>query len=164
MGPPPRYQPAVRALVAHGLRFDALIQPRHLRAILQFSQAYPELAVVIDHGAKPAIGNRSFEPWAADMALLARETAVLCKLSGLVTEARAGWTMEDLRPYVDHLLQTFGPERLMWGSDWPVVDLAGGYVRWRSAALALLSGLSDSEKDAILGGTAVRFYGLSCDR
>lgn len=160
----PAIESALRALAAYGLRFDALIQPRHVRVILQLAHAHPELPIAIDHGAKPDIAHGAFEPWATEMALLARETPAVCKLSGLVTEAGPGWTVEDLRPYVEHLLRIFGPKRLMWGSDWPVVNLAGGYTRWRDAALVLLSGLSGSEKEAILGGTARRFYGLSCDR
>lgn len=91
------------------------------------------------------------------MAHLARETPWCCKISGLVTEAAPDWQPDDLRPYIDHLLAEFGPGRLMWGSDWPVVNLAGGYRRWRDAALALLPAATHA---AILGGTAARFYGL----
>jgi L-fuconolactonase len=113
--------------------------------------------VVIDHAAKPDIAGQAFQPWASQMARLARETPWCCKVSGLVTEASAAWQTDDLRRYIDHLLAEFGPARLMWGSDWPVVDLAGGYARWRQAALALLPA---SSHPAILGGTAARFYGL----
>jgi L-fuconolactonase len=97
------------------------------------------------------------------MARLARETGAFCKLSGLVTEAAADWRTEDLRPYVDHLLACFGPDRLLWGSDWPVVNLAGGYGAWRAASLALLAPLPAPVREAILGGTAARFYGLQPD-
>jgi L-fuconolactonase len=93
------------------------------------------------------------------MAGLARDTEARCKLSGLITEAAPGWRPADLRPYVDHLLACFGPKRLMWGSDWPVVVLAGGYDAWWDACASLLSGLAGDERAAVLGGTAAAFYG-----
>jgi len=85
---------------------------------------------------------------------------VHCKLSGLVTEASPGWSEETLHPYVDHLLQSFGPERLMWGSDWPVLDLNGDYLTWHSVANTLLASLSDAEREAVFGGNAAAFYRL----
>ncbi len=154
----PTVQPALAAMARIGLRFDALIKPRHLPIIGELAQHHPDLSVVIDHAAKPDIANGALRPWADHMARLARETPWCCKVSGLVTEARADWGIDDLRPYVDHLLATFGPDRLMWGSDWPVVTLASNYRRWRDAATTLLP---PETHDAILGGTAVRFYGLS---
>ncbi|MCC6718537.1 MAG: amidohydrolase family protein [Acetobacteraceae bacterium] len=153
----PAVQPALAAMAAQGLRFDALIRPRHLPIIGELAQRHPTLAVVIDHAAKPDIAGGDFAPWAGHMARLARETPWCCKVSGLVTEAAPGWRREDLRPYIDHLLAEFGPGRLMWGSDWPVVDLAGGYARWREAALALIPATA---QPAILGTTAARFYGV----
>jgi L-fuconolactonase len=157
----PAVQPGLTAIAANGLRFDALVQPRHLQVLLKLAKAHPELRVVVDHAAKPAIAAGRFQPWADDIARLARETSFSCKLSGLVTEAAPHWQSSDLRPYVDHLVQCFGPQRLMWGSDWPVVELRGGYRRWHSAAVGLLSGLSPVDRDAVLGGTASRFYGLT---
>ncbi len=153
----PAAQPALAAMAQHGLRFDALLKPRHLPVIAELAERHPDLAVVIDHAAKPDIANGSFQPWARHMARLARETPWCCKVSGLVTEARADWQVDDLRPYVDHLLATFGPDRLMWGSDWPVVTLASNYRRWHDAAAALLP--ADTHA-AIFGGTATAFYGL----
>jgi L-fuconolactonase len=150
-------QPALAAMARHGLRFDALIKPRHLPVIADLAQRHPSLPVVVDHAAKPAIAAGAFQPWAAQMARLARQTPWFCKVSGLVTEAAPDWRADDLRPYIDHLLAEFGPARLMWGSDWPVVDLAGGYRRWHDAALALLPPAAHA---AIFGGTAARFYGL----
>lgn len=113
---------------------------------------------MIDHAAKPDIANGGLNPWADHMARLARETPWYCKVSGLVTEARADWRIDDLRPYVDHLPATFGPARLMRGSDWPVGTLASGYRRRRDAAATLLPAAAH---DAVFGGTAVRFCGLS---
>ncbi len=153
----PAVQPGLAAMARHGLRFDALLKPRHLPIIGEIAQRHPELAVVIDHAAKPDIANDAFQPWARHMQRLARDTPWCCKLSGLVTEARADWQIDDLRPYVDHLLASFGPDRLMWGSDWPVVTLASNYRRWRETAQALVLA---PMHDAIFGGTATRFYGL----
>ncbi len=154
----PEVQPALAAMAGHGLRLDALVTPRHLEVIGKLAARHPALRVVIDHAAKPDIAGGGFEPWAAHMARLARTTGWCCKLSGLVTEAKPGWQPDDLRPYVDHLLASFGPDRLMWGSDWPVVNLAGGYARWRAATLDLLP---PAARPAVLGGTALRFYELA---
>ncbi|MFQ5697991.1 MAG: amidohydrolase family protein [Myxococcota bacterium] len=156
----PALAPAFRALTARGLRFEALVLPRHLPRLVTLLERHPDLRVVIDHAAKPEIRAGRFEPWAAEMARLARETDACCKLSGLVTEAAPSWATSDLRPYVAHLLECFGSERLLWGSDWPVVELAGGFRRWREATLELLGDLDDAERRAILGGNARRFYGL----
>ena len=152
--------PALGCLVERGLRFDALVRPRHLPNLLRLLARHPDLQVVIDHGAKPAIAAADFSTWSAGMAELARETSACCKLSGLVTEAGPDWSLDSLRPYVDHLLEHFGPTRLLWGSDWPVVELAGGFARWREATLEMLGGLTDDDRSAILGETAKRFYGL----
>jgi L-fuconolactonase len=151
------------AMIDAGLRFDALVQPRHLPVLLKLCARHPGLKLVIDHAAKPAIAAGGWQPWADDVSLVARETPAMCKLSGIVTEASPGWRIDDLRPYFGHLLSCFGPDRLMWGSDWPVVELAGGYARWREASAALLAPLSVEERNAIFGGTALRFYDLSKD-
>jgi L-fuconolactonase len=143
-----------------GLRFDALVKPPQLPALLRMLERNPDLAVAIDHGGKPVIAEGSWDPWARDIALLARHPGVHCKLSGLVTEAGPAWRVDTLRRYVDHLVACFGPRRLLWGSDWPVVELGGGYRRWVDATAALLSNLPDPDRDAILGDNARRFYGL----
>jgi L-fuconolactonase len=150
----------LRALCERSLTFDALVLPRHLPRLLRLLERHPDLRVVIDHAAKPEIAAGRFDAWAEDMAQLARQTGAFCKLSGLVTEAEKAWRPADLRPYVAHLLECFGAERVMWGSDWPVVELAGGFERWREASLGLLEALGDAESAAILGGNAARFYGL----
>lgn len=152
--------PAFDALVAEDLVLDALVTPPHLSRLMSLLESHPELRVVIDHAAKPPIAAGLFDDWAGWMSRLARETGALCKLSGLATEAAEDWTPSDLRPYVDHVLGCFGAERVMWGSDWPVVELAGGYTRWRRATLALLDPLTPTERRAVLGGTAEEFYAL----
>ena len=153
----PGVQPALQALARHGLRLDFPARPRHLPLLPELAQRHPALAMVIDHGAKPAIAQGAFQPWARDIARVARETLAFCKLSGLTTEASPGWNDDELRPYVEHLLDCFGPDRLMWGSDWPVVDLAGGLTRWREACLRLLP---TALQPAVMGETALAFYGL----
>jgi L-fuconolactonase len=153
-------QPALAALPSLGLRFDALVRPAQLPPVLAMLEHHPDLDVVIDHGAKPEIAVRRFEPWRKLMRDIARHPNVHCKLSGVATEAAMQWSVDDLRPYTDHLLECFGPARLMWGSDWPVVELRGGYTLWRAATTQLLAHLTPSESDAILGATARRFYAL----
>ncbi|MDH2431735.1 amidohydrolase family protein [Pokkaliibacter sp. MBI-7] len=150
--------PAYEAMTEAGLVFDALVTPRHLPSLLQLLRRYPELRVVIDHAAKPQIRDAAFQPWAEQMAQLAAETQACCKLSGLVTEAGERWSVADLQPYVDHLLQTFGSERLLWGSDWPVCLLAADYAQWRQASEQLLEGVEDT--DGIFGLNAARVYGV----
>jgi L-fuconolactonase len=150
-------QPALAAMARDGLRLDLLVQPRHLAALPALAQRHPDLPAVIDHGAKPDIARDAFQPWAQDIARIAAETQWCCKLSGLVTEAAPGWQDDDLRRFVDHLLECFGPRRLMWGSDWPVVDLAGGYAGWHAAAKRLVP---PDAHDAVFGETATAFYDL----
>ena len=156
----PEVQPALFEMAARGLVFDALIQPRHLPVVPELGRWHPTLRIVIDHAAKPDIAGGGFQEWAADIARAACETSALCKLSGLATEAAPDWDVQDLQPYVAHLLDVFGPHRLSWGSDWPVVNLAGSYARWRDATLELLRDLPDAGRDAVLGGTAAAVYEL----
>ena len=153
-------QPAIDALPQLGLRFDALVRPANLPPLLRTLERHRDLQIVVDHCAKPEIARGAWQPWAADLAAIARHTSAHCKLSGLVTEAGAGWTADTLRRYTDHVLECFGPARLMWGSDWPVVTLAASYSAWSDAADALIAGLTRAEQEAIRGGNAQRFYGL----
>ncbi len=154
----PALAPALGAMACHRLVFDALVLPRHLPRLLVLADRYLDLAIVIDHGAKPFIRDGRLDPWRADMAALAARPNVACKLSGLATEAGDGWSTGDIAPYVRHLLDIFGAERLIWGSDWPVVNCAGGYDVWRGAAEALTASLGKGEQAAIFGGNAARTY------
>jgi L-fucono-1,5-lactonase len=156
----PELRPALAALSPLGLRFDALVKPQHLRPLLGMLERHPELEVVVDHCAKPDIAGGAWQPWADDLAAVARHGAVHCKLSGMVTEAGTHWSVDKLRRYADHVLERFGPERVMWGSDWPVVTLAASYSAWSEATDVLLAALSRAEQEAIRGGNARRFYGL----
>ncbi len=155
----PALAPAIEALIAHGLCFDALVKPRHLPHLLRFAERHPDLPIVIDHAAKPDIAQGVLDPWRSHIAALAEFPRTGCKLSGLLTEAGARQKADDLRPYVDHLLATFGPRRMLWGSDWPVLNLASDYRQWFELANALTH-LDEAGRAALFGGNAARFYGL----
>jgi L-fuconolactonase len=148
------------ALPRLGLRFEALVRAHQLPVLLQMFERHPDLAVVVDHAAKPDIAGRAWEPWAGHIRAVAANPRARCKWSGLLTQAGPGWTIDQLRPYTDHLLDCFGPQRLLWGSDWPVVNLAGTYQAWYAATVALTSDWAPDDKAALMGGTARRFYGL----
>lgn len=152
-----------RAVADLGLTFDALGFPQHLANFLTILTRYPEMRVVVDHSMKPRIREHSeeiFRFWAEGMARIAGETGAFCKFSGLVTEAGEDWAVGDLAPYAGHVLEVFGPERVMWGSDWPVCRLRGEYGDWRAAAEALTAGLDARERARVFGGSASEFYGL----
>jgi L-fuconolactonase len=160
----PALAPVFRAMADAGLRLDALVKPRHLAHLRTFLARHRELRVVIDHGAKPHIRAGEIDHWAREMEAIARDTPAFCKLSGLATEADEDWSHNDLKPYVDVLVESFGPQRLMWGSDWPVVNEGGGFARWHETAQALTAHLSSAERDAIFGGTAEAFYAIASQR
>ncbi|MDZ4093362.1 MAG: amidohydrolase family protein [Paracoccaceae bacterium] len=150
-----------RALCDLDLSFDALGFPRHLDRFLTLMSRYPGMRVVIDHCMKPQIRHglaQGFAQWADGMARLAGESRAFCKFSALVTEAAPGWSVDDLVPYAAHVLAVFGPERVMWGSDWPVCRLAASYDDWRAAAMTLTAGLDAQARAQVFGGTAAAFY------
>jgi L-fuconolactonase len=154
---------AFAALVDLGLTFDALGFPRHLANFHTIFERYPRLRAVVDHCMKPQIANHAtdaagFAFWAAGMARIAADSGAFCKLSGLVTEAGEGWTVETLQPYAAHVLSVFGPARVMWGSDWPVCLLQADYAQWHDTAQALCGALSDADKAKVFGGNALAFY------
>ncbi|WFU14591.1 amidohydrolase family protein [Bradyrhizobium sp. CB3481] len=156
----PALAPAIACMIELGLTFDALVYPHQLSDLRRFLDRYPDLCTVIDHGGKPQIREKKFEPWASEIGSIAKETDAFCKLSGLITEAGPHWDVEQLRPYVEHLVDRFGPARLMWGSDWPVSVLAGGYDPWARATDTLLVELPPGDRAEIEGNTARRFYHL----
>jgi L-fuconolactonase len=155
----PSLDPALDAMIAHGLSLDALVLTRHLPHLLTLARRRPDLAIVIDHGAKPPIATgEQAEAWTLGVDALAALPQVFCKLSGLLTEASPSQAPDALAPYVRRLVSAFGPDRLMWGSDWPVLDLAGDYGGWLVLAKSL-SGLTDpADLAALFGGTCRRFY------
>jgi len=139
--------------------FDVLSHPRHLPYVLEVLERFPKLRAVVDHISKPPIKDGRMEPWAELMARVAAHDNVFCKLSGMITEAdHQAWGPKDLRPYISHVLDIFGPERLMFGSDWPVCTLAGSYDQVVEALLANLPRLPAGQMDRIFGGTAREFY------
>lgn len=157
----PALTPALEAMARAGLVFDALVKPAHLPHLLTLAARHPTLRIVIDHGAKPDIAQDQWEPWAGWMQRLARETQALCKLSGLLTEAGPAPAPGRVRRWAAHLLECFGPQRLVWGSDWPVLELAGSYALWHAQVLELLAPLGEVDRAAVLGGNARRLYGLA---
>jgi L-fuconolactonase len=155
------FRRGIGALQRHGFTYDILIYPRQLPAALELVSFFPEQLFVIDHLAKPEIKDRKIEPWATQMRALARNSNVYCKISGLVTEADwHGWRPEDFRPYLDVVFDAFGPERLMFGSDWPVCLVASSYAGVKKLVMDYLVYFSDADRAKVLGETAARFYGI----
>lgn len=155
----PAFQRGVRAVLAAGLAYDLLIRAPQLEHVPAFLDAIGPGSIVIDHGAKPAIAEAEWEPWAGRIAAIARDYPIDCKLSGLVTEADpAAWREHEVMRYMAHLLHCFGPERLIYGSDWPVCLLAAPYARVHALAETLLAPLAPAEREAIMGGNARRAY------
>lgn len=151
---------AFEALIRADLVFEALILPRHLPVLGSLLQRYPQLRVVIDHAAKPDIAGGEFDLWAREIAEIARGTEAACKLSGMWTQGGGSLHPDLYRRYVDHLLSCFGPKRLLWGSDWPVIRLAGDYADWLSQCQDLTARCSSTDREAIFAGNARSLYGL----
>jgi L-fuconolactonase len=151
----------LKVLEKQGVPFDLLFYVKHLRHAATLAQMLPDLPMVIDHLAKPRIKEQIQDDWHPHLVEAAKNPNVFCKLSGMVTEADwQNWRVDDLKPYVEVALEAFGPERCMFGSDWPVCELAATYGQVHQAAVELTSGLSESERDMIFGGTAEKFYKL----
>jgi L-fuconolactonase len=151
----------LRAVAEAGLVYDLLVLPHQLPAAARAAAAVPELVFVLDHCAKPLIAAGETSPWDADLRRLAKQPNTYCKLSGLVTEADpATWTVDGLRPYADTVLDAFGPERVMFGSDWPVCTLAADYGQVVDTTEQLTAKLSTAEQEQVFGGTAIAAYGL----
>jgi len=157
----PDFCRGIALLAELGLAYDILIYSRQLPAAIELVARFPGQRFVLDHCAKPEIAAGRMQPWASDLERLSKFPNVLCKLSGLVTEADwRGWTADHCRPYLDRALECFGADRLMIGSDWPVCTLAADYRRTMSVVLDYVATLSSDEQDAVLGGNAQRFWRL----
>lgn len=151
----------LRELAGRDLSYDLLLRPEHLTLVPRVAEAVPALRMVIDHIAKPLIAQRVMAPWARNMEQAARIPGLCCKLSGMITEANPNsWNAGDLRPYVRHVYDLFGPDRLMFGSDWPVCLLAGTWKEVLAAFTQALGPLAMDVREKLLGGTAIRFYRL----
>ncbi|HEY9105564.1 MAG TPA: amidohydrolase family protein [Roseateles sp.] len=160
----PACDAAARAMQRHGLVFDALVLPQQLPGLQRFARRHPDLPIIIDHGAKPLIASGEIEPWRTDMAALAALPQLHCKVSGLLTEAGDRRDGAALQPYVQSLWALFGPKRLLWGSDWPVLNLAADYAGWWALAHELAQHFSPAPRPddltALFGGNAARLYRL----
>ena len=157
----PAVQPALRAMADCGLVFDALVKPVHLPHILTLAKHHPELTIVIDHGAKPDIAAGEWQAWATALEPLAQQAKLVCKVSGLLTEAGPHPAPNAAQAWMDHLLLRFGAHRLLWGSDWPVLELSGASYRdWHATCRAWTAGWTAPEQAGFWGGNARRIYQL----
>lgn len=155
------FNAGVARLKEFGLVYDILIFELQLREAAKFVDRHPDQVFVLDHIAKPRIKANELDPWRENIRELARRPNVYCKISGMVTEADYQlWSPAQLAPYVEHVLEVFGPKRLMLGSDWPVCRVACDYAKWIGLVRGWIAKLSPSEQARILGGTAVEAYGL----
>lgn len=149
----------LQLLAARGVAFEALITPRHLAVMDTLLDRHPALRVMVDHAAKPHITTGVLEPWKSELAVLAAEPRVFCKLSGLATEGPAGMAPYACAPYVDAVFELFGSERVVWGSDWPVLTQRLDYASWVRWAEQLTAHLAPETRAGVFGGNALRFYG-----
>lgn len=156
----PALAPAVSALMTHDLAFDGLVLPRHMAPLTRFAERYPDLRIVVDHGAKPLIAEGKFVEWRQRLAALAALPNVSCKLSGLLVEA-GNQRPEAVRPYAETILELFGEGRVIWGSDWPVVNLVSDYQTWLDQCLDIVPA---EHHDAVFGANAIDFYRLKVSR
>lgn len=155
------FNEGIRKLEQFDLIYDILVYERQLGSSIEFVDLHPNLPFVLDHVAKPQIGDGLMEPWKEQMFEMSRRENVTCKLSGMATEAKwSEWTLDQLRPYMEVALDAFGPDRLMFGSDWPVARLAVDYMPWVNLCREFISSLSTDEREAIEGGNAIRVYRL----
>lgn len=150
-------------LAAADVPFDIVsVRRRHLELVPELSERHPTLRMVIDHVSKPPVKKETWEPWRTNLANAAQNPRVFAKLSGLFPARgdMSDWTVDDIRPFVDYAIEQFGADRLMFGSDWPIANLAGGYPKVWEALNSIFDTLSATEREAILGGTAARFYSI----
>jgi L-fuconolactonase len=157
----PRFHRGIRQLTERGFTYDVLVYQHQLEEAIKLVDQHPNQRFVLDHAAKPSIALEEKEPWKTRLEELSKRPHVVCKLSGLVTEADwSRWDLESLRPYIDACVQAFGPSRLMAGSDWPVCLVATSYKRWWEILTRYFENFSSAERDDVFGGTATRFYDL----
>lgn len=153
------FQRGIQSLTATGLVYDILIYERHLPVAIQLVDRNPNQLFVLDHLAKPKIAMQEISPWRENLRELARRPNVTCKISGMATEANwQTWSLSNLNPYLETALESFGPNRLLAGSDWPVCTVATSYPRWWHTLRQWLAKLSPAEQESILGGNAARVY------
>ena len=157
----PAFQKGISALQPYNYTYDVLIYPKQLKAALEFASKFPDQKMVIDHCAKPEIAGRKIDEWAVLMKEIAKLPNVYCKLSGLFTEAKwKEWSPAEFYPCLDVVFKAFGTERLLFGSDWPVMLLSGMYVQWKSLLEKYMENFDKEEKEKVFGRNAVQFYNL----
>ncbi len=145
-------------MITKNLSFDALVRPHHLPNLYKFAKKYSELPIVIDHIAKPKILSGEIDQWKVDMKKLSQLPNIVCKLSGVLTEVGEGYKEDLVVPYIDFIFETFEPKRLMWGSDWPVLNMVDTYGNWFELSMKFCNGFSKDEKKDIFCNTARAFY------
>lgn len=159
----PEVMRGLKVLQKHNVPFDLLFYVKHLKHAATLARELPDLPMVIDHLAKPRIKEAVTEDWLDNFRAAAQFPNIFCKLSGMITEADwQNWKPADLKPYIETALESFGPNRCMFGSDWPVCELAGSYQQVHSALVEVLGPIGQAESEAIFGGTAAHFYNLNC--
>jgi L-fuconolactonase len=151
---------AFDAMLESDLTFDALVTPLHLSVLHDRLSRHPNLKAVLDHAGKPDIAGKAFDEWAVQIERVASRPALYCKLSGLLTQGASACT-SDLDAYVAHIFACFGPERVMWGSDWPVPTVRASYREWLAMALELVRRYAPQHEDAVFNTNAVRLYALN---
>jgi L-fuconolactonase len=156
----PALDAAFEAITARELVFDALVRPQHLGPLRERLLRHPTLRAVLDHAGKPDIAHGEFDAWARDIERIARDTSGCCKLSGLLTEAGAQWSMEKIAPYAAHVLACFGAQRVLWGSDWPVLTSVVSYSDWLRVSQQLVARFAPGRERDIFAANASRLYGL----
>jgi predicted TIM-barrel fold metal-dependent hydrolase len=157
----PIFTKNLRRLTAHRLSFDLCVLARQLPQALRIARACPDVQFILDHCGVPAVKDRALDPWRADIKALAGVPNVAAKVSGVVAYADADWTVDDLRPFVEHVIESFGWDRVVWGSDWPVCTLTADLGRWVAATRAIIAGESEGNQAKLLSGNAGRIYRLN---
>jgi len=157
----PIFTENLKRLAAAKLSFDLCVLARQLPLALRIARACPEVQFILDHCGVPGVKDRALDPWRADIKALAAEPNVACKVSGVVAYADANWTVDDLRPFVTHAIESFGWDRVVWGSDWPVCTLTADLRRWVDATRAIIAGESEANQAKLLNGNARRIYRLN---
>lgn len=153
----------LRRLPSHGFCFDICVKSHELEVAKALAAACPDVQFVLDHCGNPKIGDWEWAPWAGQVLEIAQYPNVACKVSGILANVEPGWEVADLRPYVEHVIGCFGWDRVVWGSDYPVVTLRADLSRWVAATLEIIAGASDDEQAALLHGNAERIYRLDRD-
>jgi predicted TIM-barrel fold metal-dependent hydrolase len=157
----PLFRENIKRLAGTGLTFDLVALPHQLPIVAELIDLAPDVQFVLDHCGVPKIKDEAYQPWASNMTDIARRPNVIGKLSGIVAYTRTdSWTLDDIRPYAEHTISSFGFDRMVWGSDWPVCTLAGSLSTWVAATHALIEGASHEEKSKLLSGNAIRLWNL----